>query len=253
MSAESAARKPSMIDAFRYLQSKELPIDFVIDVGVLVCTYPLVHCFPSLSHFLIEPVKSFHPRISAYYAGRNVPFQILDFAASSNDGHATLCEFANKMGSEEVTHSGIYFDSSHEALQNVASRTAIDCYKIDTFFGSFCDTCALDQKSVNALLKIDVDGCEEDIILGAKESLEHCSVVVIEAPLRRLSSRLLLLENFGFELVDITDPCYYAKYLSQVDLIFVRADLVKSFKLVPWDRGGSFVPEDWYEGKYEPS
>ena len=83
------------------------------------------------------------------------------------------------------------------------------------------------------LLKIDVDGHELEILRGAQRSLRDASIVIVEASLanRRcpeLMERLELLLQSGFYLFDIVDPAYYAKLLHQVDLVFVRGDIVES-------------------------
>ena len=89
------------------------------------------------------------------------------------------------------------------------------------------------------------------ILEGATETLKKTSVVVVEAPLQRSSlphvmSRASFLLERGFFLVDIVDLAYYRGLLSQVDLIFVRSDVVHDIDaLRPWETT-TFDRTQWY-------
>ena len=88
---------------------------------------------------------------------------------------------------------------------------------------------------------------------GAKETLQAASVIVIEAPINRSElphffERSLYLMNAGFFLTDIVDLAYYHGVLWQVDLVFVRKDIVERIeRLRPFEASSfSFQKDYWY-------
>ena len=83
-------------------------------------------------------------------------------------------------------------------------------------------------------LKIDTQGYEKEVILGARESLRHIEGVQIEASLSRLykgepslSELLQLLEDRGFDIV-LVEPVTYDRRrvrLLQIDVILLKRGL----------------------------
>ena len=76
-----------------------------------------------------------------------------------------------------------------------------------------------------ALLKIDVDGAEFDILEGSKTILNKIGFVIIESWTNRISDFIEFFNKHNFELFDIIDICYIRGKLSQVDLVFINKDL----------------------------
>lgn len=71
-----------------------------------------------------------------------------------------------------------------------------------------------------ALLKIDVDGAELDVIRGSENALHKIAAVVIESTAPNLSATLECLT--GFDLFDIVDLAYCGAQLHQCDLVLVN-------------------------------
>ena len=115
----------------------------------------------------------------------------------------------------------------------------ISCEKIKQ---SKLDT-IIDNSDITApyLLKIDVDGLELAILSGATNTLKNTSIVIIEEPLNKVITphffeRSNFLLDHGFYLLDIVDFAYYDGILWQVDLVFVRKDIVdNNDKLRPFE------------------
>ncbi len=238
-----------MVHGLEYLKNCNVPIDFIIDVGILTCTYPLIHCFPYLKHILIEPVRSFHANIESIYNSKNINHLLIKCAAGKSNEKLILCEYGKK-GGTEVTHSRIFDMEANIPTDDLISKIVIDTKRVDTLLEMHQSECSPTKEKYEFLLKIDVDGTEEDILDGSQGSLDKCSVIVLEIPIVKLLGRVSLLDQLGFQVVDIVDPCYYKGCLSQVDCIFVRKELIRIHKVDPWLSSSNIDFSAWYEGRY---
>ncbi len=246
---QSAQRLPSMIQGLEYLKGCNVPVDFIIDVGILTCTYPLIHCFPDRKHILVEPVRSFHTNIESIYKSKNIDHLLLKCAAGKSNEKLVLCEYG-KRGGTEVTHSRLFDVNADIPNEDLISKLIIDTKRVDTLLEMHKTECCASNDKYDFLLKIDVDGTEEDILEGSRNCLGQCSVIVLEIPIVKLLGRVSLLDQLGYQIVDIVDPCYYKGCLSQVDCIFVRKDLMRVHQVDPWQRSSSIDFSAWYEGRY---
>lgn len=247
---EEIKRLPSMIDGLSYIRRCGVPVDFVIDVGILSCTYPLIKVFPDKKHVLVEPVRSFHKNIESIYRDNGIDYMLCDFAAGSVNGNLVLCEYGKKSGENVITHSSIYRSIVDAPTVNLLSSVSIEVRRIDSLVSSVVSEIGLVGSDYFYLLKIDVDGSEEEIIEGALGALDRCSIVVLEVPITKLLGRVSLMEGVGFKCVDLVDPCYYKGALSQVDCIFVKNSLVRLFAVDPWLVSSTIDFDKWYEGRY---
>jgi hypothetical protein len=92
------------------------------------------------------------------------------------------------------------------------------------------------------LVKIDVDGKEDEIIMGGAKTLKGATAVVCETRLCELSQRISSLEALGLCLYDLVGNAYYFDQLQQVDIVMVRANVMQSEpNLQPWKKG----PLNW--------
>jgi FkbM family methyltransferase len=243
-----AKRLPSMVAALEYIKECGVPIEYIVDVGILTSTYPLMHCFPTLKHLLVEPVRSFYPGIEEIYKKHNIDHTLMKCAAGARDSTLVLCEYA-KDGGHKITHSKIFNSPSEAITTNLLACLDIEVRTVESLLREAAEQ-GLVKADAPFLLKLDVDGTEEDIIEGAKGVLDRCSVVVLEVPIVKLLGRVQLLDSLGFTCVDIVDPCYYKRAMSQVDCIFVRKDLHRKHGVDPWSKGGPVEFSQWYEGAY---
>ncbi len=222
MTSNKASRRPTKADALRKLLELDVPVRTVIDVGVQTCTPELLSAYPGRPHLLVEPLAEFHDDIKRNY--RNTPHEILHAALSRENGQAPMrLRSASPDGS--ITHAqldeGAAPSSSH---RNVETRT------LDS-------VCADRTLAKPYLLKIDVDGAEERVLDGSKETLRDCSVVILEVTFSDVPWRLNRMHRAGFTLFDIVDLAYHDGRWVQADLVFLNSHLEQERGLAPYAQG----------------
>lgn len=210
---KSPSPRPVMSQRLQVIRDAGVPVGTVLDVGVQASTDFLIERFADVPHLLFDAIDDYFGTVRQRYA--NLSFELIHLALSDVDGQAWQVG-ESRDGTNRVTHS---FLSEHEVA--IGSRPAVrECKPIRK---ARLDT-ILAGRTVAApyLLKLDVDGHEIAILRGAAETLRSTSVVIVEASVATISEKLRMLEGAGFVLVDIVDPCYYHRILSQVDLLFVH-------------------------------
>lgn len=238
-------RYPSAKESLELL-NKIVPdaLDVVLDVGVQYKTPFLVEALPGSFHHLFEPVSLYHSHIHHAYGKAGIDYQLHEVALGGADGESYLYKLA-KDGSGRVTHAEI------RARDDVQLSNVVEIEKIATrSLNSLMPSLALND--LGFVVKLDVDGVEEEIIAGGKDLLHRASLIIIETSLirRNVISRAQLVESLGFRLWDICDNAYYFEQLSQVDLMFINERLrQKHMDLRPWEKTGNIVDwENWQHG-----
>ena len=230
-----------MVNALKALRNLGVDVRSVIDVGVDKETPFLIQVFPDVKHYLIEPSGEFIDQMSENY--QNIDFDFLQIALSDEendawyvcktrtnkiirliDGVPTEQEVKSPMHGSISYHPVTAGDFKDDDFEDLVSCKKIRVTTLDSIFGSL-------NATVPILLKIDVDGLELNIVKGAKEALKSASIVIVETSLTEGASFSLIsgsqeVISHGFRLFDIVDPTYYCGVLFQVDLIFVREDIV---------------------------
>lgn len=226
------SRQPTMVNSLQTLLKFGVPVNTVLDVGVNKKTEPLIKTFPDIKHHLFEPIDIYFDDIRKNY--QDIDYELHNTALSDTDGNTYLAGISID-NSKQITHSYI----TDNPLTNDEEPRLIVCKKIAKVrLDSIIDSLDIDYP---CLLKVDVDGHELPILKGAEQILYNASVIIIEAPLNNESmspffERSLYLLDKGFCLFDIIDLTYYYGVLSQVDLIFIRKDILKnSVNLMPKD------------------
>jgi FkbM family methyltransferase len=175
---------------------------------------------------LFDAIDNYFGTVRKRYA--DLSFELLHFALSDVDGRAWQAG-ESRDGTNRVTHSFV----SDFYIDAASNRSVIECKPISK--SRLDSVLSVGDRRVPYLLKVDVDGHETAILRGAQETLKSTSIVVVEAAVAAIRERVDLLEDSGFRLHDIVDPCYYHGVLSQVDLIFVSAEWIKRCPdLRPW-------------------
>jgi FkbM family methyltransferase len=227
-----------MSQRLQVIRDAGVEVGTVLDVGVQASTDFLIERFPEAPHLLFDAIDDYFGTVRQRYA--NLSFELVHLALSDVDGQAWQVG-ESRDGSNRVTHS---FLSDHEVA--VGSRPAVrECKPIAK---ARLDT-VLAGRSLQApyLLKLDVDGHETAILRGATETLQSTSIVIVEASVATISEKLRMLEAAGFALVDIVDPCYYHRILSQVDLLFVHKNWTQRCEdMRPWQTK-SFTWDAWFK------
>jgi FkbM family methyltransferase len=229
-------RIPTMEDSLKALVSFDVPVFSILDVGVQAGTKPLMSVFPAIPHYLFEPVEAYFQGIRDAY--KNFDYKLIHIALSDVDGEAWQIGMCLD-GSGRVTHSQLR-NHEHSITEDAQLVECISVRKAKL------DSVIQTLKPPGPwLLKVDVDGHEIPILQGSAKTLRNASVVIVEAPLYELFARGKLLMEAGFCLFDVVDLSYYYGTLSQVDLVFVRQDLVQeNADLRPWQTK-SFTWKAW--------
>ena len=185
-----------------------LEIDEVIDVGVYRGTDFLLHHFPNKKFFFIEPNPATHKYISNQlckkYDGRL-------FGSAASDSSGWLDFILDEDQSRAIT-------SEIDAINNQTIR--VEKKTLDDI---------LSQEAIGrALLKIDVEGFELDVLRGAKNTLAKVDAVVVELRLdgKTASYQPQELFNFlgeaGFWFKTIIGEGRRKSGLNYCDCIFLR-------------------------------
>lgn len=223
-------RHPTKAHSFKALKDMGLPVESVVDVGILTCTSDLMEAFPDVPHFLVEPVEEFYPNIERIYRGAGLDYTLIKAAASEEDGTARL-KTSSIRKEKRITHSRLSEDGGDgDNFRDVPSITVaslVKKYNVSTPF----------------LLKIDVDGVELKVMKGARNVAADCSILCIEAGIKNFADRCNAALELGFELFDVVDLCYYGQRFVQADFVFINAKMVKGLKLDVYADG--FDVEQW--------
>lgn len=216
----------------------------IVDVGVQVKTDFLMDVFTDRHHHLFEPSTVYHPQLEANYQEKGINYTLHKTALSDTDGvlylHNTSVD-----GSGRVTHSQIKPERD-ENLKFLVNIEEIPTRRLDTQFpaGALPD--------LGYLVKMDVDGVEEQIIAGGQDMLRGASFVVIECSIGRqdMCSRAALLEKLGFRIFDICDNAYYYGQLALVDLVMINHRLRETdIRFRPWQYSeGKVHWKNWQHG-----
>lgn len=205
-------RRPLKMESFKKIKELNIPIQTVIDIGIRIGTPELMKSFGDLKHFLVEPISEWNDTINSTYTKAGIDYTLTNVAASNINGIMNM-EVSTVRPGEPISHARLTEKDSGANIRNVPVRT------IDSLMEEY-------RMPKPYLLKIDVDGVELLIMEGAKETFKDVNVVVVEANVRNFIERATFLQNSGFELFDIVDPCYYDDQLRQFDLVFLNSRMV---------------------------
>lgn len=201
-------RGPYKFQAFEILKDRGIPIGTILDVGVLSGTPELIQSFPDKKHILFEPVIEFNSEIIEAYKGIDV--ELHNVAVSDFSGISNL-NVRMDINEDAISHSGLSDDRT-DGARDVQVVTLDDFLRGKNYPQPY-------------LLKVDVDGLEVKILSGAREILQLCSLVMVEADKANLLERLSFMLSKGFELYDVAEPAYYDDAFWQCDLIFIKSDI----------------------------
>ncbi len=226
-------RGPFKLQALDVIKTRGIPVGTILDVGVLEGTPELKKIFPDKMHVLFEPVREFHEKIADNYRSAGIQFDIVGAAVADCDGEVDL-QVVGKFGEMEISHSFMVLDA--DSKEDKSTRR-VKRVSLDSF---------LSDKSYDwpYLLKIDIDGHDELVLNGAKETLKKTSVIIIEATAKNIAKRIEMCLEAGFRVFDLCEPCYYDGVFWQCDIIAIRQELYRDLFL---QMGGGRVVADKYQ------
>lgn len=238
-------RYPVLTQSLRVARSiSPESVSQIVDIGVQRKTDFLMDVFPDRHHHLFEPTSIYHADLEANYRAKGIDYTLHKIALGGSDDLLHLHNFSRD-GSGRITHSDIR-STRDESMAQLVNIEAVPCRRLDTVFA------AKPPPDLGFLVKLDVDGVEEQIIAGGPNLLRRASFIIIEASIGRqdVCSRAALIEKLGFRMFDICDNAYYFGQLALVDLVMINNRLrAGDIRYRPWEYSqGKVIWRKWQHG-----
>lgn len=208
-----------------------LNIDLAIDAGANLGQWAVE--FRRLSSAVIV---SFEPDVRCKVALDNLSHLdskwIVNYVAL---GHENKFEDLNLWDVEggstslkDISQFGEVFTSWSNEM---TAKKKIEVKRLDSYLSE------LDMKSQNALLKIDVQGYEKEVLLGSSGVIEKFQLIEIELPLVEIyagSSKagelICHIEELGFDLVCLATERWASPGAADCDALFIKRETYKEIK-----------------------
>ena len=188
----------------------------IVDVGVATDTEDLYVHFPHAKYLFVEPCVEFEPSLARLV--QQFPGSVyMCAAAGPHDGETTM------LVSPDLGSSSIYTSlEAQDGAYDVKPRT-VPMFKIDTMWTAL-------ELQGPALLKIDVQGGEVQVLKGAHQVLHNFEVVILEVGMIEqyvgqpiFHEYVAHMADQGFVVYDIIHTGYAdTGLLAQIDLVFVK-------------------------------
>lgn len=203
-----------MLSAINRIHAHDIRIDNIIDIGASNGTWSIkaMQYFRSANFVAIEPLEERKESLSNL-ARKFSNFSYELCAAGDNDHDKAVLHVADDLDGSTVNGRG-------GKLRQVPVK--------------MIDTIVSERKLTGTfMLKFDTHGYELPILKGATQTLNHTSVIIMEAYNFNISDNALRfpdmcthMESLGFRCYDFADPMLriYDKSLWQMDLFFCRSN-----------------------------
>lgn len=206
--------RSSMEGCLRNARRNGLHPNTVIDVGAAEGTPVLYSLFPKAHHLLIDPLKEFQPALEKVVANLQSAEYILA-AATSEPGNVIIHVHPDLYGSSVYKEEE---DSDVNGVERLVPAVTLE------------QLCQEKGLSPPYLLKIDVQGAEQEVLKGAQGLLSQMLCIILETSLfETLKGAPLFHEmisymySLGFVAYDAFDSQYRLLdgAMSQIDIAFV--------------------------------
>lgn len=187
----------------------------VVDVGVATDTNDLYYHFPSAKYLLVEPLAEFEPSLQQLCSQLSATYMLA--AAGATDGELEIKVTPDLGGSSKFQTI-----ESQDGAYDMKPRT-VPQYKIDTMWEAL-------ELQGPALLKVDVQGAELEVLKGAEKTLNNFEVIVLEVGMIEqyigqpvFHEYIAYLAARDYVVYDIIHTGYAGTgMLAQIDLVFVK-------------------------------
>lgn len=215
LTKKASERKNFMRGALNQIKNMGFSPKTIIDAGTAFGDWSRLcyQIFPKADHILFEPLKEYQ-KVLRKYADSHKNIKYFQSAVGSKNGYVYINVHKDLVGSSILKETDSPFsDGQSRKVPLVILDKAVKGFK-----GPY-------------LIKIDVQGAELEVLLGAKEILELTKYIILEVSLfesMKGSPQLFDVVNFmkerGFVVYDIVSALYRPldNALSQVDMIFVK-------------------------------
>lgn len=183
----------------------------IIDIGVLGGTQELYDAFPGAKLYLFEPNPECEPALKRIAEQYGAKYWLT--AAGPQPGTMDFWVRPADPGASSMSDVG-----------GNSSRISVPVVRVDQVLKS-------DDIKQPAILKIDVEGFELDVIAGCTGLLDQIEMVILETRFFRYHERMAefaevvaSMRDLGYVVYDVLDGAYRPRdgVLDFVDLVFVR-------------------------------
>ena len=209
---------------FQWLASTGFKPETVVDVGVATDTEELYKWFKESRFIFVEPLEEFEPNLQSLISKYNGNYVL--GAAGSYDGEIEIAVTADLGGTSMYEHK----KSNDEQLQTelgmpLTVPRKVPVYKLDTIWNAL-------EATGPAILKVDVQGAELEVLRGAENCLDNFEIVVVEVGLVETYQGQPLFDDFiafmygkGFKVIDFINAGYGNNgVLVETDVVFAKKD-----------------------------
>jgi FkbM family methyltransferase len=187
----------------------------IIDVGAATGTWDLYETFPKSRKILIEPLEEFEPHLNNV-TNKYPNSEYIIAAANKESGNVTINVHPDLVGSSLYLENE---DSNVNGSPRIVAAITLD---------KICR-----ERKLNGpfLIKVDVQGAELDVLMGASHILGNTEYVVLEVSFfqfftggPQISDVIIFMKERGFVVYEIFDYQYRLLdgSMSQVDIAFVK-------------------------------
>jgi FkbM family methyltransferase len=186
----------------------------IIDVGVHAGTWELYSAFPQSRLVLVEPMSSCEPFLKDIATRFRAEYHLV--AAGPRAG---ICQFNVRV--DDKGASSVFTGGNSSILQ-----VDVPMVRLDELLRNY-------EWSDSALLKIDVEGFELDVIEGCSEILDRFEAIILETRFFKYADGMAefheviaRMSALGYVVYDLLDGFYRPQdnVLDLIDILFVKAD-----------------------------
>lgn len=207
----------SWFEFFTHIKDAGFNPTTIVDVGVATDTNDLYVHFPNSRYLFVEPLAEFEPSLQQLCQQFNGTYMLA--AAGATDGELEI-RVTKDLGGTSIFETLESQDGAYDMKPRIVPQ-----FKIDTMWDAL-------ELSGPALLKIDVQGGELEVLTGAEETLNNFEIIVLEVGMIQqyigqpvFHEYVAYLAERGFVVYDIISAGYTdVGLLAQIDLVFAKQD-----------------------------
>ena len=156
---------------FDWLSKTKFEPATIVDIGVATDTEELYYWYPNSQYIFVEPLKEFE--LSLQNLVRRYNGNYILAAAGSFNGNIEIQVSADLGGSSIFEHSQVDDEKIKEVLDSPPMiKRIVPVYTLDTIWEGF-------EGKGPALLKIDVQGGELEVLKGATNCIQNFEIIIL--------------------------------------------------------------------------
>lgn len=206
--------------------NEQFKIKTIIDIGANTGEYTrnIRSYFPEAQIYAFEPLTDCFNQLNTKML-EDKKFKAWNIALGNESGFISI-----KRSSFHPSSSILEMEELHKNLYPKSKGSTIEKIKIDKLDNIFKP----EELNKNTLIKIDVQGFEDQVIKGGENIIKNSSIVIIETSFVKLYKNQILFNEI-LKLMDELDFSYYGSAerhftkdnkLIYEDSIFIKKDLI---------------------------